>query len=570
MKATAESLGSGRLSDPGQGAVALMPSPVLQTRAPLLWLLLPLMTGLTAAKLWPAPAAGLWPFIALAGIAAAIACRAAWTGRHRLAMPALVLSGILSGFALLHLRHPHLHDRESRPPREVTLTLRVTETFGATPQARSVSGLGVVVAAGASEDRLPGQRIYFSAIRRISVPPLHSGIYEVQGVLEPLPRDSAGAGFNDYLANLGVGHRLVRARILRETAPPGWLQRRVTALRERLEVLLRHGLEGHPQTASLYVAMLLGEKAALSPEQENAFMRSGTFHVFSVSGLHVGVIALALHMLMTALRIPRRPGAVVTLAVLWLYVQVTGGGTPSVRAYVMIAFLLASKVFRLPGNALAALAASALCTLLAAPMQLFSTGFQMSYSVVAALILLGAPLAERWLERWQPFALRPRPEWRWWHDAIAWTGRKLIALAAGCWAAFLASTASGIGFFGVFSPGSLLANLLILPLSSLAIVAGFLSLLTGLIGLLPLSALFNSAAALIIIAADWLLRHGTSLPGVYFPATFRADWLTPAALALMTGLMLAGASVRWRPRWGGFWPPLAVLALILMLGVKFG
>ena len=570
MKAIAESLGSARLSDPGQGAVAFMPSPVLQTRAPLLWLLLPLMTGLTATKLWPAPTAGLWPFIVLAGIAAAIACRAAWTGRHRLAMPALVLSGILSGFALLHLRHPHLHDREGRPPREVTLTLRVTETFGATPQARSVSGLGVVVAAGASEDRLPGQRIYFSAIRRISVPPLRSGIYEVQGVLEPLPRDPAGAGFNDYLANLGVGHRLVRARILRETAPPGWLQLRVAALRERLEMILRHGLERHPQTASLYVAMLLGEKAALSPEQENAFMRSGTFHVFSVSGLHVGVIALALHMLMTALRIPRRPGAVVTLAVLWLYVQVTGGGTPSVRAYVMIAFLLASKVFRLPGNALAALAASALCTLLAAPMQLFSTGFQMSYSVVAALILLGAPLAERWLERWQPFALRPRPEWRWWHDAIAWTGRKLIALAAGCWAAFLASTASGIGFFGVFSPGSLLANLLILPLSSLAIVAGFLSLLTGLLGLLPLSALFNSAAALIIIAADWLLRHGTSLPGVYFPATFRADWLTPAALALMAGVMLAGASVRWRPRWGGYWPPVVVLALILMFGVKFG
>jgi competence protein ComEC len=565
-----ESLGLDRLSDPGQGAVEFMPSPVLQTRAPLLWLLLPLMTGLATAKIWPAPGAGLWPFIVTAGIAAMVACQATWVGRTRLAMLALVLSGMLSGFALLPLQHPHLHDRETRPPREVTLTLRVTETFGATPQARSLSGLGTVVAAGEGEARLPRQRIYFSAIRRISVPPLRSGTYEIQGVLETLPRDPAGAGFNDYLANLGVRHRLVRARILRETEPPDRLLIRVAALRERLEVILRHGLERHPQTASLYLAMLLGEKAALSPEQENAFMRSGTFHVFSVSGLHVGVIALALHMLMTALRIPRRPGAVITLTVLWLYVQVTGGGTPSVRAYVMIAFLLASKVFRLPGNALAALAASALCTLLVDPLQLFSTGFQMSYSVVAALILLGAPLAERWLEHWHPFALRPRPEWRWRHDAIAWTGRKVIAATAGCWAAFLASTASGIGFFGVFSPGSLLANLLILPLSSLAIVAGFLSLLTGLIGLLSLSALFNSAAALIIIAADWLLRHGTTLPGVYFPAAFRADWLAPAALVLMTAVMLAGASVRWRPRWGGYWPPVVVLALLLIFGVKFG
>lgn len=547
-----------------------MPPPVLQPRAPLLWLLLPLMTGLAAARIWPAPDAGLWPCIVTSGLAAAVACGAAWTGQPRLALPALVLSGILSGFALLHLRHPHLHHRETRPPREATLTLRVSEIFGAMPQARSLGGLGVVVAAGAGEARLPGQRVYFSAIRRISVPPRRGGTYEIQGVLEPLPRDPAGAGFNDHLANLGVSHRLGRARILRETAPPGRWQRQIAAWRDHLETILQHGLERHPGTASLYLAMLLGEKAALSPEQENAFMRSGTFHVFSVSGLHVGVIALALHMLLTVLRVRGRPAAAVTLAVLWLYVQVTGGGTPSVRAYVMIGFLLASRVFRLPGNALAALAASALCTLLADPLQLFSTGFQMSYSVVAALLLLGAPLAERWLAHWHPFVLRPRPEWRWWHEGGDWLGRKVIALAAGCWAAFLASVPSGIGFFGVFSPGSLLANLFILPLSSLAIVAGFLSLLTGLAGLLPLSALFNSAAALILIGSDRLLRHGTELPGVYFPATFRADWLAPAALALLTAVLLAGAAVRWQPRWGGYWPPVVVLALLLIFGVKFG
>jgi competence protein ComEC len=134
----------------------------------------------------------------------------------------------------------------------------------------------------------------------------------------------------------------------------------------------------------------------------------------------------------------------------------------------------------------------------------------------------------------------------------------------------LASTPSSIGYFGVFSPGSLLANLVILPLSSLAIVAGFLSLLTGLAGLLPLSALFNSAAALIIIASDWLLRHGTALPGVYFPTTFRADWLAPAGMAALTAVLLAGAAGRWKPRYGGFWPPVALLVLLLIFGVRFG
>lgn len=391
----------------------------------------------------------------------------------------------------------------------------------------------------------------------------------MQGVLEPVAHDTGDSGFSDYLANQGVRQQLARSRIMRETAPPSRVQIWAARLHDRLEVILQRGLERHPETASLYLAMLLGEKAALSAEQENAFMRSGTFHVFSVSGLHVGVIALTLHMLFTALRVPRRPGSVVSLVVLWLYVLVTGGGTPSVRAFVMIAFQLASHGFRLPGNASAALTASALATLWFDPLQLFSTGFQMSYAVVAALILMGAPLADRWLMHWKPFVLRPRPEWRWWHDFSDWAGRKAITGLAGCWAAFLASTPSGIGFFGIFSPGSLWANLLILPLSSLAIVAGFLSLLTGLPGLLSLSALFNSAAALIIIASDWLLRHGTVLPGVYFPAAFRTDWLASAGMALMTAVMLAGAAGRWARRYGGFWPPVVLLALLLILGVKF-
>jgi len=569
LKASGKRLGLCPLCNPGQGTVPAMPSPFLQTRAPLLWLLLPLMAGISAAKAVSAPPSGLALLLALALVSAGGALGAALKHRIRLCHTLLVLAAALAGFVLLSLRHPHLHDRTDRPPREITLTLRVTELYRGDPAARSQGGLGRVVAAAFGEPELPGQLIYFSAIRRAGVPPRPAATVRIQGVLEPLP-SNPGAGFEDYLDNLGVHHRLVRARILEETAAPGRLAAFYASARERLQRILGHGLDRHPGTASLYRAMLLGEKTALSPEQENAFLRSGTFHVFSVSGLHVGVIALTLRLFGKAVRLPGRIGAGLTLVVLWIYVQVTGAGAPSIRAFVMVAFLLASEVIRLPGNALSALAASALALLLVEPLQLFHTGFQMSYAVVAALILLGAPLAERWLEPWQPFTLVPRPQWRWWHAAIAWSGRKLIASVAGCWAAFLASAAAGIGFFGVFSPGSLLANLVILPLSSLAIVAGFLSLLTGLAGLMPWSALFNAAAALIIIASEWLLVRGTTLPGVYFPAAFRTGWLTPASLAGMTALLLAGSAVRWRKRYGGFWPPVVFLALLLLFGVEYG
>jgi len=547
-----------------------MPSPALQLRAPLLWLLLPLMAGLAAAQLWPLPSIGFWPFAVGAGFTGVAAVVAAWVNRPTVWMVCLLLSAVLSGYGLLHARYPGLHQWETRPPREVTVTLEVWQAFPAAPQARSLTGLATITAPGEHDRELLGRRVYYSAIRRISVPPQPSGRYLIQGVLEPLSRDEAAGGFNDYLANLGIRHRLTRAHLQREVAPPGRFQLFCGTAQDRLEAILRHGLGAHPEVLSLYLAMLLGEKAVLSPDQQNAFMRSGTYHIFSISGLHVGVIALALHSLLRFLRVPRRPAVMITLTVLWLYVQITGASSPAMRALLMIAFLLASQVFRLPGNALAALTASALATLLLDPLQLFSTGFQMSYSVVVALIAMGRPLAEDWLARWKPFALLPKVNWRWWHEAIDSGGRYAIGAVAGCWAAFLASAPSGIGFFGLFSPGSLLANLVIIPLSSLALVAGFLSLVTGLAGVLSLSALFNSAAAVTIIATDWLLQRGTGLPGVFFPAHFRADWLAPAALILMTAVMLAGAAGRWSGRYGGYWPPSVLLVLLIILGVKFG
>ncbi|MBI2498004.1 MAG: ComEC/Rec2 family competence protein [Opitutae bacterium] len=550
-----------------------MPSPAMHLRAPLLWLLLPLMAGLGAAKLWPPPASGLVPPLLGAGILGLLAGGLALSRT----LPARVgwslgisLAGALAGFGLLHLAVPGRHVVLNRPPREVTVTLEVRQLFAPSPSARSLTGLGRITAAGENDRELVGRRVYFSAIRRISVPPQRSGRYTVRGVVEPLPPDPAGTGFNDYLENLGIRQRLVRAQILAEVRPPGWFQRFCARAENHLEGILRRGLESRPQVLSLYLAMLLGEKAVLSTEQQNAFMRSGTFHIFSISGLHVGAIAGAVYLLFNLLRLPHRPAVVVGLVVLWLYVQITGASPPAMRAFLMIAFLSASRFFRLPGNPLAALTAAALVTLLLDPVQLFSTGFQMSYSVVVALVTMGVPLGKRWLAAWRPFALLPPADWRWRHKMLNRSGRGLLRAGAACWVAFLASAPSGIGYFGLFSPGSLVANLVIIPLSSVAMGAGFVSLVVGLAGLAPVSVACNVVAALTLVVMDWLAQHGAGLPGAYFQAHFTRGWMAPAALVLMTAVMLAGASGRWSRRYGGCWPPVAVLGLIFIFGVKFG
>jgi competence protein ComEC len=548
-----------------------MPSPASHLRAPLLWLLVPLMTGLVAARLWPVPGCGLGPVVIVAGASAvgAIICAIrpgrvaaiAWAGCLGLAMA-------LGGFVLLHARHP-TPPVDARPPREVTVTIEVRQPFGTTSTSRQFSGVGAIAATQAEDSELVGWLVYYAAVKRISVPPQRTGRYLIRGVLEPLPRGPAVDGFTDYLINLGVSHRLTRAHVMREIAPPGRFAALCARAAERLEHILRLGLADRPQTASLYVAMLLGGKAALSADQQNAYMRSGTFHVFSISGLHVGVIALALLFVSNLLRIPRRWGAMAGLVVLWVYVQVTGGGSPAMRSYLMIVAFTMSRSFRLPGNPLAALVAAALVTLLLDPLQLFSTGFQMSYSVVIALLTMGRPLGDRWTAAWKPFALLPRTDWRWPHRAIESRGRIAAGNLAACWTAFLASTPSGIGYFQLLSPGSLVANLVIIPLSSFVICAGFVSLLAGFAGLATASAACNTVAAWTIEAMDWLLQRGTALPAMWFAASFRTGWLAPVSVALMTAVFLAGSAVRWSPRYGGFWPPAVLLALLVIFGVKF-
>jgi len=552
-----------------------MPLPVQSLRAPLLCLLAPFMAGIALADHSPVPNAWL-PAPILCG--AGLGFIAWWLAernseRSRWLWPLAVIgAGTMVGFVALLVRSPRLEGPEAAP-REVVVILEAQQVFPPSPQRKTFSGLGRIIAADAHLAELTGQRVYFSAIKKISVLPARAGRYQVRGVLQPLAPGTGSeaiAGFQSYLASAGIRLTLTRAQFTREVRPPGWFRRFCTRAEDQLESILRQGIERHPGETSLYLGMLLGERAALSAEQQNAFMRSGTFHIFSISGLHVGVIATAILAVLQLLRLSRRVAHVSGLLLLWLYVQITGASVPAERAFLMIAFIFGSKLFRLPSNSLAALAASALLTLWLDPQQLFSAGFQMSYAVVTALIVMSAPLAERWQAAWKPWRDLPEVNWGWPRHWAVWIGREIIGAWAATWVALLASTPSSIGYFGLFSPGALLANLIVIPLSTFAIIGGFVSLVGGLCGLGGISLVFNHAAVVLIKTMDWLVLHGTNLPGVYLPAQFAAPWVAPLTLVFLLAVMLAGASVRWPRHWGATWWPALAVTLILFFGVKFG
>ncbi len=138
-------------------------------------------------------------------------------------------------------------------------------------------------------------------------------------------------------------------------------------------------------------ALTLGYKRELDPETKQIFSSSGAMHVLAVSGLHVGIIFLALTLMFGFLQ-NNIWGKVffgaLTITVLWIYALITGLSPSVTRASAMFSiFVIGQNLNRKP-NIYNSLAASAFFLLLFNPNNLFDAGFQLSYSAIFGIVFL--------------------------------------------------------------------------------------------------------------------------------------------------------------------------------------
>jgi competence protein ComEC len=524
--------------------------------------LLPLMVGLVAGKLqWLPLTPAWWALGATLAAGGALAWRSAW-------VPGILTGVVLSGAALYEIRRDRLPDWDVLPPREVRATLEIDRVFPPRLDDRSLSGLGRLVAAEAHLAELTGQRVYFSiGLKRDETMPLRGSRLAVTGVLQTLPRNPPSDTFDGYLAGQGMNFKLTRTVISGEVTQAGWYRRFCDAALRRFNRLLEHGIKAYPTQGGVLRAMLLGQQQELSDGQKNVFRESGTMHLFSVSGLHIAVIATVIHGILLFVRMPAAIRVLLGGMLLWLYVDITGGTPSAVRAFLMVMFLQASHVLRLPGNPLSALVVSAVCVLFVQPMQLFTASFQLSYGIVASLLLLGLPLGECWQEKGALFTSLPNVSWHWYHRAIDWGWRGLLGMTAIGLSTTLVSTISGVVIFQLFTPVSFLANLVLIPIGSLVIISGFLALLCGLIGLGWVAGVLNHASVLLLIAIEKGVRFFVDVPGAYSAAQFPGNGWGYGAFVALLGVLCIGYAGHWEQKRGGFWPPFAFTLLVLWAGM---
>lgn len=248
-------------------------------------------------------------------------------------------------------------------------------------------------------------------------------------------------GFRDYVAGRGaVGvYRAYAARIdLQGHSPLRWL----VDLQREVARRFRHALPG--DVGELAAGIVSGDDSGLSEDASVAFRTVGLSHLTAVSGQNIAILAGLVVMLVPG-RSVRRSALfqVGTLAIVWLYVGMTGFGPPAIRAGLFLtASLLAVRLGRRPDYlTIVALVSGGM--LLVEPTYVRSVSFWLSMAASAALVTAFG---------WPTGGMR------------RWIMRAFMALIT----AQLATLPIAVAVFGTWSIGSIPANLLVGPLMELA------------------------------------------------------------------------------------------------------
>ena len=150
-----------------------------------------------------------------------------------------------------------------------------------------------------------------------------------------------------------------------------------------------------PRNARLLHGIIFGDSLGDGDEQFLInLQRTSTIHLLSVSGMHVGFVAVTLGFLLGLLRIPKRWRIGPLIAGVWFYIMMTGMDPPALRAGIMLMIILIGDILRARDIPLNRLSLAAIILLLITPFNLFDISFQLTFTATFGVSCLYPVLVE--------------------------------------------------------------------------------------------------------------------------------------------------------------------------------
>jgi competence protein ComEC len=341
---------------------------------------------------------------------------------------------------------------------------------------------------------------------------------EIAGVIArpPSPLAEGLFDYRNYLETRGIYHQLKTGSTndwqLRPSplAHPPLTDRFLSWSKKTLAL----GLPVEDEPLRLLWAMTLGWRTAFTGDISEPFLRAGTMHLFAIDGLRIALISGMLVALLRVLQVSRGWCGLVAIPLIWFYTAATGWEASAIRASVMMTIVLGGWALKRPGDTISSLAAAAFIILLWEPRQLFEASFQLSFFVVLIIALM-LPRLNQLVDRvlrhdpLVPDELLPR-----WRRALTTALRQLGRYCALSFAAWAGSIPLAAKYFHLFSPVSTPANIVAVPLGTLALMSNLGALLCG--AWLPwATALFNHSAWFFMVAMTWVSEVSTRIPGAF-------------------------------------------------------
>ena len=315
--------------------------------------------------------------------------------------------------------------------------------------------------------------------------------------------------------------------------PERWLN----VFRQQTVILLRDNLNA--QNRATAEALLLGNRGHLSPDVERDFIASGTMHLLAISGLHVGILFVFLVRVQNLLLVSRTRSLLLAGLVCIIYTLLTDLRPSVMRSTCFILLYILGQTLYRDIRMGSLIGATVMLLVVLNPSIAFDIGAWLSFLAVSALGWVSEhdsppedraapPDAVTWQDRFRELRGQSS-EW------LRLNYRRMLTIAV-LTAPIVATQ------FHVVSLVGMVVNILLIPLTTVTLICGYMAIFVGL--------LVPPAASITTIPFDWMLS--ALHLGVSLSADVRVGfvmipdlpaWFVPVYYALLALCVIARHTV---------------------------